>query len=177
MRSISSHHSQIQLIPWLLLIVECKFQAGIVFKDPARAFELPSSGIDTRKLVHSSNIRSPGKWLFRIDLPQLVSCPAGRTNPPFCDSGNIPSKHSTHWVTPHCLAAINHPQFAPIAHLDMTAINPAIVPTMLNAIPQLGNVQMASVRKVSRVITATQVSKLKSLALLSNAMQCLCVMN
>jgi hypothetical protein len=53
--------------------------AGVVF--PHGVYNLP-----TRTLADKSNVDSPGKWILRVDQSSIVTCPAGRRQPPFCDS-------------------------------------------------------------------------------------------
>uniref|UniRef100_A0A0N5C2R8 EGF-like domain-containing protein n=1 Tax=Strongyloides papillosus TaxID=174720 RepID=A0A0N5C2R8_STREA len=42
--------------------------------------------LTTNLLITKSNVKQPGKWIFRIDQPSITSCPIGSDEPPFCMS-------------------------------------------------------------------------------------------
>uniref|UniRef100_A0AAF5CYM2 EGF-like domain-containing protein n=1 Tax=Strongyloides stercoralis TaxID=6248 RepID=A0AAF5CYM2_STRER len=42
--------------------------------------------LTTNLLISKSNIKQPGKWIFRIDESSIIPCPVGSDEPPFCTS-------------------------------------------------------------------------------------------
>lgn len=69
------------------MYVSPHLQIGLLATDSRFSVTLPGSGDGSRVMATESNIQKPGKWTFRVDLPQIITCPAGFTGPPYCLQG------------------------------------------------------------------------------------------
>uniref|UniRef100_A0A914XNL7 Uncharacterized protein n=1 Tax=Plectus sambesii TaxID=2011161 RepID=A0A914XNL7_9BILA len=67
-------------------------KAGLSNPSIRNAIDLPGSGSSADQLRQMSNIGQAGKWMFRIDEPVVVQCPAGLSNPPLCTEDCKPGR-------------------------------------------------------------------------------------
>lgn len=55
--------------------------------DASNSLVLPGSGTENiKQLAKQSNIKTPGEWMFRVDLQKINPCPSGNLAAPFCET-------------------------------------------------------------------------------------------
>ncbi|CDW55810.1 NIDO and EGF 3 and EGF CA domain containing prote in, partial [Trichuris trichiura] len=96
--------------------------AGIQASNVSKSVYLPFSRSNAYELTVKSNIGTPGKWIYRVDLEYIPACPSGYSDAPLCLSGDL-TCFAIHLLT-KSFADINECRFKEFAcHKHAICIN------------------------------------------------------